>query len=98
MNRLHSKIVSVSDATGGEGHKAWVLCEDGSMWLFIRRENLWVQVHAPHELRTKSSDLAEALKVLRRLAEYACLDFGQDEYASRQAFDDAYSLLNKHGA
>jgi hypothetical protein len=68
------------------------------MWLYIRRESLWVQIHPPHEPPTQSTEpnLSEELKVLRNL--YRCLDFGQNEDESRQAFDDAYALLKKHGA
>ena len=90
VKRLPSKIVQYGNGCA--------LCEDGSLWCYNYIEKIWTQQHPPHEPQTNSSDLAEALAVLRMLAEYACIDHGKKQPQSLKAFDRAWETLRKHGA
>ena len=77
------------------------LCEDGSVWL--QQDNrqvpyMWVIASPPHKPPTQAADLAEALKVLRMLAEYACFDYGKNHAQCLEAFNMAWETLKKHGA
>jgi hypothetical protein len=70
------------------------LCEDGSVWTYVETGRQWAEVHPPHEPPTQSTDLAEALAVLRRL-------WNGTEPSSKkteEAYEDAYDFLKKHGA
>ena len=94
VNRLTSKIVQVEEKYVQGGHLAWMLCEDGSVWICNDGKNEYRQVHPPHEPPAQAADLAEALKALRYLFnsfEPVC-ETGWDAYR------DAEKLLEKHGA
>jgi hypothetical protein len=92
VNRLTSKIVQYDYID------EVALCEDGSVWCYNSHGKMWTQIHPPHEPPTESGDLAEALAVLRMLAEYACIDHGKKQPQSLKAFDRAWETLRKHGA
>jgi hypothetical protein len=92
VERLPSKIVQYDD------YNNVALCENGSVWEYFHMSKLWAQIHPPHEPQTNSSDLGEALAVLRMLAEYACIDHGKKQPQSLKAFDRAWETLKKHGA
>ena len=87
---LPSKIVQI------DGPNA--LCEDGSVWTYVETGRQWAEVHPPHKPPTQAADLAEALAVLRTLAEYACIDHGKNQSECLKAFDRAWEVLRKHGA
>ena len=94
VSAIASKIVSASDATGGNGRQAWVVCEDGSMWLYALRDRSWWQIHPPYEKPTHAADLAEVLDALKKLND---VDI-DDEYGVQQAiFKNADRVLQKHG-
>lgn len=89
---LPSKIVQI------DGPNA--LCEDGSVWTYVEIGRQWADVHPPHEPTTQSTDLAEALAVLKRLVEHSIVNYKKSPSEineSIKSFDDAYVLLNKHG-
>ena len=92
VERLSSKIVSYN-------HRAKVaLCKDGSVWSYDKYAKVWTQLHPPHEPPKQAADLAEALSVLRMLAEYACFDYGKNHAQCLEAFNRAWETLKKHGA
>ncbi len=104
VERLPSKIVQVSGDGSEDQSMAYVLCEDGSMWIYQpthskyrQTHGEYQQVHPPHEPPTQAGDLAEALAALRNLVEWASVTPGCAEIESREAFEAAKSLLKKHG-
>ena len=92
VERLPSKIVQYNNTDDV------ALCEDGSVWYYYDPEKKWTQIHPPHEPPKQAADLAEALKVLRMLAEYACFDYGKQHAQCLEAFNRAWETLRKHGA
>ncbi len=93
VTRLPSKIVQYNNTDDV------ALCEDGSVWYYDARPDCkkWTQIHPPHEPQTNSSDLAEALEVVRNIIETDCEWYRPTEIEIRQAYEAAEALLKKHG-
>jgi hypothetical protein len=91
---LTSKIVQVSDSHNEDHFCSWLLCEDGSLWLYNANFRDFRQVHPPHNPSTKAADLAEALSMLRRLAN----GFWPTSNDASKLFQDVLKFLNQHGA
>ena len=94
---LTSKIVQVSDSHNEDHFCSWLLCEDGSLWLYNANFRDFRQVHPPHKLPTQAADLAEALEILRSITYYVrgnMINLG----TLREIVAGANKLLDKHGA
>ena len=93
--RLPSKIVQIVNIPNSNYYSAWLLCEDGSLWVKANTASpIFDRVHPPHEPPTQSADLAEALEVLRRLWTYT----EPTSEVSEEAYKDVHDFLEKHGA
>jgi hypothetical protein len=91
VGRLPSKIVQYDDVN------AIALCDDGSIWEYFRQTKIWAQIHPPHEPPTHAADLAEALKMLRKVLNISDIKKDHTRHESISAFAEAYDLLRKHG-
>jgi hypothetical protein len=104
VERLPSKIVQVSGDGSEDQSMAYVLCEDGSMWVYnhwhseYRQTNgEYQQIHPPHKPPTHAADLAEAVSLMWNLLFRTSLQGGKYKAASQQARDDARAFLKRMG-
>jgi hypothetical protein len=97
VRRLPSKIVQVDQIPNSSNYVAWILCEDGSLWVKQPGDGMYCQRHPPHEPPTQAADLAEALEVVRNIIETDCEWYCPTEIEIRQAYEAAEALLKKHG-
>jgi len=94
VERLTSKIVQVEEIYCESQYVAWMLCEDGSVWIYDDKKSTYRNIHPPHEPPAHAADLAEALDALKKLND---VDI-DDEYGVQQAiFKNADRVLQKHG-
>ena len=91
---LPSKIVQIVNISNSNYYSAWLLCDDGSLWVKANTAApIFDQVHPPHEPPTQAADLAEALEVLRALWS----ETEPDSAAGAKAYGAAARVLQKHG-
>jgi hypothetical protein len=64
VTRLPSKIVQVEEIDCEHQYVAWMLCEDGSVWIYDDKKSTYRNVHPPHQPPTQSSDVFEAVDSL----------------------------------
>lgn len=93
---LPSKIVQIVNIPNSNYYSAWLLCDDGSLWVKANTAApIFDRVHPPHEPPAHAADLAEALEVVSNLVDWGCVAMAAD-IESREAFLAAEELLKKH--